>query len=121
MTAHRYAQWLLAIALTHFSLGVLFFWSELGEIARAGVFASLSPDNLNTAVAFWFLMFSLPLLTVSAALWHNQQAVGQPVIVMSLVSAGIGCVLMPASGFWTLLVLALVALWRNRSPAMAHA
>lgn len=117
MTAHRYAQWVLAIALTHFSLGVFIFWSELGEIARAGVLASVSPDNLNTAVAFWFLMFSLPLFTLSAALWPLQQPVSWPVLVISALCAGTGGLLMPASGFWTLLILALIAGWRNHSAA----
>ncbi|RXJ70445.1 hypothetical protein CS022_23180 [Veronia nyctiphanis] len=114
MKKSTFAYWLLAIATIHFLLGIVLFWPTLVSMFEQGIVATVGPDSIEHSVAFWFLMFAFPLWMFVAAFWQKQETVEPSVTIAALLLSAVGCVILPASGFWTLLILAVAALVKNK-------
>ena len=106
MQQHTFAKWILFIASVHFSLGLFIFNDALLQIFQQGVIGTIGPHNETAAVAFWFLMFALPLGLLAAALWRQTQIIANHLLYLSIALGLLGALFMPASGFWTIVILA---------------
>ena len=101
---------LIAIGILHCIVGVIGGLDYLGEIGQAGFFDSIGSEYPRIAV-FWF-MFSGFLLILFGQLARSversqrrqlPQFVGWELLVISI----IGAILIPISGFWLLMALAI--------------
>jgi len=110
MKQASFAKWLLAITLTHLTLGAMIFAKPLLSLLQQGWWDSVGPDNLSTAIAFWFMLFGFPLLMLIVNMWNNQSLTSKGFLLLSLTGSIIAGLAMPFSGIWTLTILCIVAL-----------
>jgi hypothetical protein len=94
------------IGLLHSVGGFSMFWNVLGEIAGEGFLntVDMQPDR---NAAFWFLFGGFMLLIIGGLIdWaERKKLVLPPFLKWSfLVLTAAGCVIMPKSGFWLLIV-----------------
>lgn len=104
------------LAVAHALVGLAFYRRELRAIARSGVFAAV-PYRGSRSTAFWFLVPS-PLVWVIGRLVADAERAGDWPAVraahrVSLVSAALAVVCMPASGFWGWLAISARGLRRR--------
>ena len=120
---------LMATGAVHLLAGLIFYPLPLAAIAQDGFFGAveLSPARFDREAAFWYMM-SGAMFSVLGGLVHWAQArTGTlPVILgWSLLAIGVaGVILMPASGFWAISLLAALMLAmarRGRSGSAAEA
>jgi hypothetical protein len=81
----------------------------LAEIARDGVLGAIEPDPLRS-VLFWFLFFGLLVMILGGLVHRIERDGGRPpgALAWQLGALGLaGGLLIPASGFWLLLPVAL--------------
>lgn len=104
---------LMAIAVLHEVVGLFFYGSTLVEIFQAGFFNTINPPYWQRDAAFWFLQFGVLLFLMG---WVAQWALRTVGYIPAFVSGGvllvsvIGVLMMPASGFWLAIPVALVML-----------
>lgn len=104
---------LILIALLHQLVGLIIYQPALAEIINAGVFNTVNPPYWNRDAAFWFLMFGAVFLLLGMAVHWAQEKTGTIPAFMAwgiLLICLIGLTLMPASGFWLAIPVALVML-----------
>ena len=113
----RAGTMVLGIGVIHCLFGFVVFYDTWADIFRAGIFDSIGVDPMRGAVV-WFFLFGLPVISYGTLLrWTEIQTgtcpthVGWHLLVLMLC----GVILMPASGFWLLLVPLLV-LWKREFP-----
>ena len=107
---------LMGIAVIHFVVGLRVGRGALARIAQDGFFAALGA-HLDRNLLFWFL-FASPMLWIIGQLvvWADAHGLRPPawlgwqVLTVSLV----GLALMPRSGFWLVLVPAVLLLAASR-------
>ena len=107
-------RWIVGVGIFHTAFGAWWFAAPLGRIARAGVWRSVGWSGDGRALAFWFLMSGLLALLVGALVhWIARQ----PGLALPrffgwalLGVAAVGCLCLPVSGFWALLVPAVGAI-----------
>ncbi len=123
-------QWLALIACIHTLFGIVAGItglsggeaagrSPLAEIWSMGVFASIEPDLLR-ALWFWFTWFGFAIFLAAYALHKIERLQGHlgRNTLLGLLALGVsGVFMIPASGFWFVVLLAAVKLWRG---APAH-
>lgn len=99
---------LVAIGVVHTLVGLAFFGDVAGPILRDGVFNTVGPHTSpDRGIAFWYFMNGFLVLIVGGLLHHLERAgVGAPrFLAWSLLGlAVVGCVMIPASGFWLLFI-----------------
>lgn len=103
----------MAIALIHEAVGLIVYASPLGEIIQAGVFNSVNPPYWERDAAFWFLMFGIMLFVLGYVAQWTLKHVGYVPAGLSwglLIVCAIGVMLMPASGFWLAIPVAIMML-----------
>ncbi len=110
-------HWLMAVAALHTLFAVVFFKQSILSVVRRGVFDTVG-DDLMTAATVWFLLFGAVLALLALAVTTLERA-GQTqalnrVGLGTLVLAGVGVVLMPASGFWLAIPAAIAMVRRGR-------
>ena len=117
---------LAVIGALHVGLGLAVAGSLRGAVASGRVVNPVeSFANSSISLEFWFLMFGLPLLILGhLAAWVERRFecrlpafVGWELLGVS----ALGVVLDPDSGFWLLLVVALMILWRSRAASPSPA
>ena len=106
------------LGVAHAAVGVIKYRSELAAVASDGVFNAVKGDP-ERLVAFWFLVVA-PALWMSGRLFAVAESTGhlkvQVVAGRVLIGLGlVGVLAMPASPFWALGAVGVVAL-RNGSP-----
>ena len=106
---------LMAIALAHFVFGLLSYFGPFSAMARVGFWNSVDPYD-DRQEAFWFAVFAVPLFFLGQILFRSQiseesvlTSLGWQILAVAL----IGAFLMPISGFWLVVVPALLLLWRR--------
>ncbi len=114
MTQALFARYLLAIALGHLIVGAFLFAPYLAEIPARGWVNATGPDNMEGAVAIWFMLFTWPLLLIVVQFWRSESKVSRPFLWLCVVGSLFGISLMPASGFWLMLILSGAGLARKR-------
>jgi hypothetical protein len=105
-----FARWLLAIASTHLIFGLIIFYPAFIALIKAGWWNQIGPDNLLGAVAFWFVLFTWPLMMLVINMWSNPKLVDLKLLMLGLIGSLVGATANPVSGFWTLTILCLIAL-----------
>lgn len=110
MKQKTFAKFLLLIACCHFLLGILIFKSQLLTMINLGWININGPDYIEESLAFWFLIFSLPLGVLVIQFWNQNEVVPTKTIVALLLLSLIGGISAPVGGFWTLTILCVVAL-----------
>ena len=118
---NRSLRWLprliVGTAVIHIAAG-LALETPFGEIADAGFIDSIDPYPERQA-AFWYLMTGVSLLALGElARWTVRETGRVPARLGGwLIGMGVtGIVFMPASGFWLVAALGLLALRAAREP-----
>lgn len=102
---------LMSIAILHEVVGLVFYAPVLLEILHAGFFNTINPPYWERDAAFWFLMFGVLLFLMGWAAQWSLERVG---FIPGFISWGIllvsvvGVMMMPASGFWLAIPVAVV-------------
>jgi hypothetical protein len=110
MTQAIFSKWLLAITTTHLLLGTIIFYSPLLLLLQQGWWNTVGPKNLETAIAFWFILFAFPLLMLIHSMWGSSVLVSRGFLYFSLIGSILAGLAMPFSGIWTLTFLCTTAL-----------
>lgn len=97
---------MIATAIIHNLVGFVMGWSVLQDIARDG-FVNSVIEQMDRNAIFWFL-FSGFIMLLLGIIMHNmireqQKPVPKYIAYHLLVLSVIGCIMMPASGFWIVL------------------
>ncbi|MFQ4146665.1 DUF6463 family protein [Chlorogloeopsis sp. ULAP02] len=108
---------LITISIIHILVGICLFTEPLSEIVRNGVFNTTAPNPLSPYFdredAFWFMMIS-PLLFILGQLccWAEAQGSSPPAFLgwNLLGFSVVGIVIEPISGFWLLIMPAVLIL-----------
>jgi len=112
---------LIAISIIHVLVGILICAVPLADIAHNGIFNAVSPDllspNFDREAAFWFMMFA-PLLFAIGQLccWAEVQRLTLPAFLgWNLLAVSlVGILLQPISGFWLLILPAILIVLADR-------
>jgi hypothetical protein len=102
---------LITIAVLHQVVGVVFYGVILVEILQAGVINSVVAPYWDRDATFWFFMSGGLLFMIGLFARWSYQHVGQYPAFLGwglLVISAIGVVMMPISGFWLVIVVALL-------------
>ncbi len=114
-------RWLMAVGALHTLVGLVAFAAPLRGLVDAGVVNALGSRDPLRNLAFWFLFGGLMTALVGyLADWIERTAGGRLPATLGwvlLVTAVLGVVLAPASGFWLVLPPAVAILLRARSGA----
>lgn len=113
-------RWIIFVSLLHTIFGMVMFWPVIAQIALAGVFNAVGTDPMRGAVA-WFLLAGFFMATIGLAVdalerTGQHQALRNAGITM-LLTALLGIVLFPASGFWLTLPSSIAMIVRKRESA----
>lgn len=108
MALHRWiGRAVMAIAAAHTLFGLVVYHSTLADLVADGVVNALGYDAMRAAVV-WFLLAGFFMATTGAAIDQLEaqglQAKLAPLGWALLGITLLGIVLMPASGFWLMLV-----------------
>jgi len=110
---NRIGTILMAIAILHEVVGLFFYRDVLLEIVNAGLFNTINPPYWERDAAFWFLMFGVTLFLMGwIAQWllENTNTIPKFFSWGLLLMCAIGVFMMPASGFWLAIPVAIVML-----------
>lgn len=96
----------VTIGIFHSIFGVIAFKSVLGELVREGLLntVDIQPDR---NAAFWFLFAGFALLIIGGLMdWIERKYLPLPSLLRTafLFITVVGCLIMPKSGFWLLIV-----------------
>lgn len=110
---------LIATGILDLLYVLVFHSQQLVAIVRSGFFdaVELDPAQLDREVAFWHLTFGMTVLILGGLVHWAQTRTGTlPAFVgWSLLALGLfGAILVPVSGFWLLLPLAVLVLAVSR-------
>ncbi len=110
---------LVWIALGHAALGAVLFREPLAAMLREGLVNTIGPfGDFDREAAFWFLVFSAMLLLWGQLVAHaseraDARALG--LVGWSMLGVGVaGALVMPVSGFWSVVGLAPLVLREGR-------
>jgi hypothetical protein len=113
---------LMLLAILHQIVGLYFYQDALMAIGQAGIINAVQPPYWDRDAAFWFLMFGAMLFLYGAITHWLLAKVGDlpsfwgwGLLILSL----IGVALMPASGFWLAIPLAIWMLRQVQHPQPA--
>ncbi len=115
-----FAKWLLVITLTHLALGTMILAQPLVELLQQGWWNSVGPKNLQTAIAFWFMLFGFPLLMLIVNMWNSNELVRKGFLRFTLVGSIVAGLAIPFSGIWTLTLLCVFALYMHEKVEVTH-
>lgn len=104
---------LIAIAILHQLVGLYFYQPALAEIFQAGFFNTVNPPYWNRDAAFWFLMSGGLLLLLGLTVHWMQATTGTIPVFMAwglLLVCLFGVTMMPSSGFWLIIPVAILML-----------
>jgi hypothetical protein len=97
---------LIGIGILHTIFGFVFFWGILAELAGE-MFLNTIDRQLDRHAAFWFLFAGFVLMIVGGFIdWAERRDLRLPAFLKwsFLAITAMGCVIMPKSGFWLLIV-----------------
>ena len=110
---------LVWIALGHALLGGVLFREPLAAMLREGLVNTIGPvGGFDRKAAFWFLVFSAMLLLWGQLVAHaSERADARAFALVGWNMLGVGAVgslVMPISGFWSVIALAPLVLREGR-------
>ena len=99
-------RWLIGVGLIHTVFSLIVFAQPLLAALNDGLFNAIDAFG-DRALAFWFLFFGLLLFPLGVLIdWIEVQPALEPPRFVGYWLLGLsmmGCLTMPASGFWLLL------------------
>jgi hypothetical protein len=111
--------WLLfGIGLLHLLLGVATA-KDLGNLISAGQIFNVVEEQRSARVGleFWFLIFAIPLMLLGHAYAWAEKVTNRPLPALfgwELLAFGlVGALLDPDSGFWLIVAVAAIMLFRS--------
>jgi hypothetical protein len=114
---------LFLIGIVHTIVGIAFYKAILGSMVDEGLFGTISiSGDYDRDAAFWFLFAGFMLMIIGALInWfeNHNQAVPKFVEWSMTIITIVGIVIMPASGFW-LLILPIFGLFYRRARIKAE-
>lgn len=136
-------SWLILIGVLHTFIGMWFGRGPLLDILQAGIANTIFLGDLGFAqdpnlpafigdliymdqphrlAIFWFLFTGFFAIVIGEALrWLERSGVFPARFGWSLIGLGtLGVVMMPLSGFWTVIILGIFALRRSRGLSRAQ-
>lgn len=110
---------LVWIALGHALLGGVLFREPLAAMLREGLVNTIGPlGDFDREAAFWFLAFSATLLLWGQLVAHAAERADARALALvgwnMLVVGAVGSLVMPVSGFWSVIALAPAVLREGR-------
>lgn len=114
--SHFVGEGLIGVGIIHILLGCVLLSEILAAIARERVFNSIG-DNVERQLTIWYLVGGGALIVLGLlARWAQRQTGTLPAVFGwgLLVIGVVGVVAMPASGFWAIVLLAVLALIASR-------
>ena len=106
---------LIATGVLHSLVGIIMTKDELWGIIKDGLFNAAADTDLARGVAFWFLICGIFIIMLGHLLHYYIKKEQQPAPKLLgywlLGLSAIGCVIMPASGFWLFIPQALIILF----------
>lgn len=105
------AKLLILIGIIHNLFGLAIGIPYLKEIAQAGFFNAVDPHPYRMAIT-WFLFFGFLFIILgqlALSLDYIPNSVAWSLLTLSLA----GVILMPVSGFWLVLALAIYIIFNN--------
>lgn len=97
---------MILTAIIHNIVGFVMGWSVLQDIVKDG-FVNTVNEQMDRNAIFWFLFSGFIMLLVGMMMQNmireNQKPVPNYIAYYLLVISVIGCIMMPASGFWIVL------------------
>lgn len=110
----------IVIGILHLAAGIVTYKNILSEIAAAGFFKAVKDGMYDREAAFWFhipgfmmIFFGVLLNSAEKARIRIPAFIGRGLLVMVIICI----ILMPVSGWWTLLVPVGGLLYKSRSAA----
>lgn len=119
----RIGTLVIGIGVIHTLFGFIVFHQTWMDLITAGLFDSVGEDPMRGAVA-WFFLFGLPVISYGRLMRHMEITSGRlPTHVKWHLAAwfATGALLMPASGFWLLLIPLGLELKRSRTVPASRA
>lgn len=110
---NRLGTILMSIAVLHEVVGLFVYSTPLQDILQAGFFNTINPPYWERDAAFWFLMFGATLFLMGWVAQWMQDNIGSIPRFFSLgllITCLIGVMMMPVSGFWLAIPVALMML-----------
>lgn len=107
---------LIGVGIIHTTLGVALLSELLVTIAREGVFNTVG-GNVERQLTVWYLVGGAAMVLIGLfARWAQRQTGTLPAVLGwgLLGIGGAGVVLMPLSGFWAIIIAAVLALIASR-------
>ncbi len=108
---------LTATGIIHSIVGLVVGWEGHAAILRDGVVDALKED-FGRNLAFWFLVCGVVIILLGLTLQHYLKVTSRPAPKFTgwflLIFAVVGCLIVPASGFWLFLPQAWIILAANR-------
>ena len=106
---------LVWIAFGHALLGGVLYREPLAAMLRDGLVNTIGPvGGFDRKAAFWFIVFSAMLLLwgqLVAHAWERGDARALALVGWSMLGVGVvGALVMPISGFWSVVALAPLVL-----------
>ena len=115
---HRFGGHVLtAIGVLHLAVGSLAYAGPLAAIGRDRFFNAVD-GHIDRDAAFWFMLTGLLLVLLGQLVRRAQRRLGTLPAFLGwslLALSAVGALLMPFSGFWLLLVAAVLALAAARA------
>ena len=97
---------LIVIGLIHSIFGLVTFHKIVADLAREMLLNTIS-SQLDRHAAFWFLFTGFSLIIIGGLIdWIERRNLGMPSFLKwsFLFLTVLGCIIMPKSGFWLLLI-----------------
>jgi Family of unknown function (DUF6463) len=113
---------LVVIGIGHSLLGLVLYRAPLAAIAGDGFVATVLPAHVDRQAAFWFVLFG-PILVmlgqiVGRAARRDDAGIVRVVGLWLLAAGIVGVVMMPLSGFWTLIAVGILAVRAASRPPL---
>ncbi len=113
--------WLLITSIIHVIVGFWIYGEALSEIISNGFFNSVAPNpfapNFAREDAFWFMtLTTFFMILAQLCLWAHSRKIALPGSIgwTLLITSIIGAIAIPISGFWLLMVPAVLIIVTSR-------
>ena len=112
------ARWagpaLIAIGVLHTVVMLIAFHGPYWQIASAGLFNTIDEStDPSLGLAFWTLQFGFLLIVIGALIPSQRKPVSRLAALVLLVAILLGILIMPLSGFWLGLPVAIALCMRG--------
>lgn len=107
---------IIAISILHTIFAFAVFWPQIQEMVATGLFNSVEEDPIRGAVAWFFFAGMFMASTGLAVDLLERNNVGNTLRatgIFLLLTTILGIVMMPASGFWLILVPSIAMIWKR--------